>query len=96
MLQRLLESSREAARHYLCWEGASGEDDVFARVRHLGSGTEWITGLHGRDWRILRAAGNAHVALRSNQEPALVDLLKDVHSSRPLSVQSSSTDVERK
>ena len=42
------------------------------------AGIEWVTALLGRDLRNFGIADNATVVLTSDQEPLLVDLLKDV------------------
>ena len=47
-------------------------------VPHKGVGTEWVTALLVRDLRNFGIADNSTVVLKSDQEPALIDLLKDV------------------
>ena len=47
-------------------------------VPYTGVGTEWVTALLGRDLRNFGIADNSTVVLKSDQEPVLIDMLKDV------------------
>ena len=47
-------------------------------VPYTGAGTEWVTTLLGRDLRNFGIADSSTIVLKSDQEPALVDFLKDV------------------
>ena len=49
-------------------------------VPYKGAGIEWVIALLGRDLRKFGIADNPTVVLKSDQEPALVDLLKGVQS----------------
>ena len=56
--------------------------------------TEWVTALLGRDLRNFGIADSSTIVLKSNQEPALVDLLKDVQRWRVEKNSRATTTIE--
>ena len=63
-------------------------------VPYKGVGTEWVTALLVRDLRNFGIADNSTVVLKSDQEPALVDLLKDVQRWRVERNSRATTTIE--
>ena len=63
-------------------EGLTESEKREHEVTHIpfkkGAGTEWVTALLGRDLRNFGIADSSTIALKSDQEPVLLDLLKDV------------------
>ena len=79
-------NSREAAENpsaAFWWEKNAGRGSMRSHaVRCTGAGAEVIAALLWRCLRHLVTVENATVTLMSDRQPALVDLLKDVHRSR--------------
>ena len=63
-------------------------------VPYKGAGTEWVTALLGRDLRNFGIADNSTIVLKSDQEPALVDLLQDVQRWRVERNSCATTTIE--
>ena len=63
-------------------------------VSYKGAGTEWVTALQGRDLRNFGSADSSTIVLKSDQEPALVDLLEDLQRWRVERNSRATTTVE--
>ena len=63
-------------------------------VPYKGAGTQWVTALLGCDLRNLGIANSSTIVLKSDQEPALVDLLKDVQRWRVERNSRATTTIE--
>ena len=63
-------------------------------VRYKGTGTEWITVLLWRNLRNFGIADSSTIVLKSDQEPALVDELKDVQRWRVERNSTATTTIE--
>ena len=64
-------------------------------VPYKGAGTEWVTALLGRDLRNFGIADSSTIVLKSDQEPALVDVLKDVQRWRVERNSQATTTIEQ-
>ena len=62
-------------------------------VPYKGAGTEWVTALPD-DLRNFGIADSSTIVLKSDQEPALVDLLKDVQRWRVERNSRATTTIE--